>query len=684
MTIMTHNNCRHFAGKKTGLLPAITGAILFLSFYAFVAAAQTDQPGYYIKGEELFKQKKYYEAIQYFEKYLTTEIKTTPRSQPFAVKKKVPGKSNLNIHNEAVYRMAESYRMIHNYQMAEKWYKEAMSFSRDAYPACPYWYGVSLRANQKYEEAFNAITQFRESYSKMDELLVGADKELENLKFIRTQLSKEKDDFFVTRQPMPANSSAYALSASGPDHVVYTSVYEDKKNDLFVARLYETSGNNTPDNGKAITIDEAPGIHNGLATFSKEGNKMFFTRWMVNNGITTSAIYSADKTDTGWTKPEPLPEPVNMKGSNSAQPFITSDGKYLLFSSNRDGGTGKYDIWYATLDGDYNALLVTNAGNIVNTAGDEVSPSYHQTSRSLLFSSNGHVGMGGYDIFSAKGDFQLSNWEKPVNAGKPINSSKDDLYFISTDEDNLWNTGWLSSDRATDCCLELYTVRQDNAQYISGSVTDCSSKQPLPGVTLVVKDPKNADRVLLKQQTNNEGNYSFKLNNSSRFDISAEKEGYHPANESYKVYFEAGTDTISNNNICLSLVTAPAMEEEVLNLNESITLAKFSFNQSALDNASYYELDSLAAFMKKFSSTIIEVGGHTDGKGSEAYNIRLAQKRVDACIRYLVKKGISKDRLVGKAYGKCCPLEPEKINGKDNPAARKKNRRVEYRVVNNE
>src|SRR5690606_28087023 len=134
--------------------------------------------------------------------------------QPFAVKKKAPGKSNLNIHNEAVYRLAESYRLLNNYTMAEKWYKEAMSFSKSAYPECPYWYGVALRANQKYEEAFSVISAFRESHTHMDELLVGADKELENLKFIREQSLKEKDGFFITRRPAPANTPAYALSAS--------------------------------------------------------------------------------------------------------------------------------------------------------------------------------------------------------------------------------------------------------------------------------------------------------------------------------------------------------------------------------------------------------------------------------------------------------------------------------------
>ena len=676
-----HKNSRHTVNRNFFLLLGNATAILFFLLCALVVTAQSDSPGYYTKGNALFKQKNYYKAIQYYEKYLSTEIKATPRSQPFAVKKKAPGKSNLNIHNEVVYGLAESYRMINNYTLSEKWYKEAMSFSRKAYPACPYWYGVSLRANQKYEEAFNAISAFRESYTKMDELLVGADKELENLKFIREELSKEKDGFFVERKQMPVNASSYALSVSQADHTVYTAVHEDKTNGLYVARLYEAaSQNGTAAKTKMIALDEAPGIHNGMSAFLKEGKKMFFTRWMVNNGVTTAAIYSSDKTDTGWTKPVPLPEPVNMEGSNSAQPFITADGKYLLFSSNREGGIGKYDVWYAPLDTNGNALLVTNAGNIVNTAGDEASPSYHYTSRTLVFSSNGHVGMGGYDIFSAKGDFQLSNWDKPVNAGKPINSSKDDLYFISTDEDNLWNTGWLSSDRATDCCLELFAVRQDNAQYVSGSVTECSSSRALAGVALTIKDPKGG-KVLLRQQTGRDGSYSFELKNTSRFEITAEKEGYNTANESYKVYFDTGTASVNNNNICLSLITQPVAITGGYDLSESATLAKFAFNQSALGNASFYELDSLAALMHQFPSILIEVGGYTDGRGSEAYNLKLAQKRVDACIRYLVKKGISKNRLVGKSYGECCPLEAEKINGRDNPGARERNRRVEYREV---
>ncbi len=666
-------------------------AFAFLLLTPCFADAQNDMPGYYTRGEKLFQQKKYYEAIQYYEKYLGTEKKVTPRSMPFAVKKKSPGKSNLNIHNEVVYRLAECYRLINNYTLAEKWYKEAMAFSRAAYPACEYWYGVSLRANQKFEEAFHAISNFRESYTTMDDLLVGADKELQNLKFIREQLTKERDGFFITPQKNTGQTSAYALAEQQQSHIVFTSVYEDssarqKGKDYYFAALYESDQESgSIGSPKRLPVAGEKGVNNGLATFSKNGKKMFFTRWVTQKGVSVSSIYSSDKTDTGWTKPVKAPEPINMEGSNSTQPFITPDGKYLLFASNRDGGVGKYDIWYASMDSNFNPLLVYNPGNIVNTSGDDVSPSYHQNSRTLLFSSNGHVGMGGFDIFQAKGDFQLSNWDKPINAGSPINSSKDDLYFISTDEDNLWNTGWLSSDRATDCCLDLFSVRQDNAQYVSGSVIDCNSQQPVAGVGLTIKDPKHDGKIIQWQQTDSEGKYSFELKNTSRFEVVTEKVGYNSANENYIVHFETGQDSVRNAPLCISVMVANSarqeLEDALYALSESSTLAKFSFNQSSLGNGSFYQLDSLAELMMKMPNITIEIGGYTDAKGAEAYNLKLAQKRVDACIRYLVNKGINRERLVGKAYGECCPLEPEKIDGQDNPAARERNRRVEYKLV---
>lgn len=682
--------------QKTNLFSAISrwvivGISLLICVLLSVKAGAQGTTGYFTQAEKLFSQKQYYEAAQYYEKYLSTETGTASRSTPFAVKKKTPGKSNLNIHNEAVYHLAESYRNINDFTKAEKLYKEATSFSAKAYPASLYWYGVTLRSNKKYAEALDAFVSFQENYTHMDELLIGADKELENLKFILEQQQMLKAPFTVQKQNIGINGAAYAASAPVNDTVYFTSTITGKATKPGDAAPVQAALYHAVSDGESFSSEQQkvsiPGIkenHAGLASFGKKGKKMFFTRWITEKGEQLAAIYTSEKKDTGWTKPVKLGEPVNMPGSSSTQPFVTTDGNYLLFSSNRAGGIGKYDLWYATLDSNCNVLTVTNMGNIVNSANDEFSPSYHTLSRQLIYSSNGRIGMGGFDIYHARGDFQLLNWEKPLNAGAPLNSSKDDLYFISTDEDNLWNTGLLSSDRENDCCLEVYTFKQENAQFVSGSVVDCKTQQPLSGVSLKVKDSKKG-KLLTNQQTDAAGSYRFNLTNTSRFDIIAEKDGYEPLTENYTVYFESGKDSVQNSVICLTLKPVnnsnPELDDMLESLTQASTLAKFTYNKASLGNAYHDKLDSLAAIMNRYPDIVIEIGGHTDSKGKVEYNLALAQKRVDACIKYLVKKGINKDRLVGKAYGECCPLEPDFIDGHDNPAARERNRRVEYKLL---
>lgn len=672
-----------------GLILLSMGCVIMLPSQTL---AQGGQQGYFIKAEKLLAQQKYVEAAQYYEKYITSERSVAAKADPFAVGKKNRGQNNgLNVHNEAVYHLAESYRLSNDYTRAEKYYKEATGFPEKFYPASLYWYGITLRANQKYTEAIAAITSLQEKHTQIDELSIAADKELENLTFIKEQLSKPKQGFFIVPVGSPTNSSAYAQTVRSGDTVVFTAVQKGKvtasspqQDPPSRARLYEA----VQKDGVLQAATELPsnpqeGYHDGLASFA--GNKkMFFTRWTKENGKSVSAIYVSDKTATGWTDAVKMDEPVNMRGSSSTQPFVTPDGKYLLFASDREGGIGKYDIWYAALDSNFNTLLVNNMGNIINSVDDEYAPSYHQLSRTLLFSSNGRTGMGGFDIYYTRGSILMSDWNKPVNAGSPINSSRDDLYYVSTDEDNLWNTAVMSSDRDTNsCCLAMYNVRQDNKQYVNGSVIDCATQQPLADVILQIKDTK-ANRLLNTVQTDANGNYVFELSNISRYGIYANKRGYDTTSKKYLLHFETGLDSMHNDIICMNFI--PGSHEDSLQKvldalsSSSSTLARFSYNKSSI-NGTFAQLDSLAVIMQQFPTVIVEVGGYTDTKGTEEYNLKLAQKRVDACVKYLVKKGISKDRLVGKAYGECCPIEPETIDGQDNPGAREANRRVEYKLL---
>lgn len=673
------------------------------------ARAQSTEPALFEEAEKLFNEKNYYEAAQYYEKYLADE-KESKRisSSPFAVRKK--GRQDMEgtvARQGAVYRLAESYRLHNDFKQAEKWYKEAASYSLGSYPASQYWYGVSLRANQKYDEAIKVITDFRDSRSGKDEWAVAADRELANLRYIRAQQESTKQLFTVTRKPNAANTSAYALATSSAHEVFFTAMFTDSSKmyngyPAYSARLFSAADSgNIREGAKLVNIPEEPGYNNGLPSITQDGQQLFFTRWKKENGTITAAIYTARKNaDGNWATPSKLAAPVNLEGSNSTQPFITPDGKYLLFSSDRQGGFGKYDLWYAKLNANREPTDAQNMGIFINTPNDEASPWYHPNSKSLVFSSNGHVGMGGFDIFSSKGDIETAHWEHPVNPGSPVNSTKDDQYYVGTDEDNLWNTGWLSSDRETDCCLDLFAVVQDNVQYISGKVVDEKTGEPLTGVTLYVKDPKKDGNVILVRETDSTGAYQFELRNTSRYEIVAQKQKYNTDTSSYTVAMLTGRDSIRNKDLGLSSdeifdpdsgqppdssgePKKPPGEvfDPDVGSSRPALIARFAFDKSFLEKKYYQNLDTLIKIMEKNPSIVVEVGGHTDAFGTEEYNLQLAQDRVDACISYLRDRGISTERLIGRSYGESSPVVREIVDGLDNPQGRSMNRRVEFRIM---
>jgi len=642
--------------------------------------------GYFNQAENLFKAKNFYEASVVFEKYLATEKNSRPRSTPFAIEKKVKGKTNLDPHQEAVYQLAESYRMINDYQKAEKYYKEAVGFSGKAYPDAQYWYAVSLRANQHYAEALAQITAFLEKHTEMDDLLLGADRELEDLKFIQQQSDRINDQFVLNEMKGKDPSSGYAL-AQRADGFVFTGITEEKENTgekKYLNTLFESVNAENPlVNADPIDFASEVGAHEGMASFSHDGKVMFFTRWTKQNNQTRSAIYMSRFGSKGWSMPVKASDPINEEGTNSAQPCLTADGRYLIFSSNRPGGSGGYDLWASLLDTSMEPIQVRNLGNVINSEGDEEAPYLHEKTRTLVFSSNGRVGMGGFDIYYAKGNFGLNGWEKPENAGAPLNSSKDDLYYLGTDEDDVWNTGWISSDRSSECCLALFSVRENNAQYLFGNVTDCKNGQPLSNTTLTVTDLRHPGRILGKFKSDTAGHYKIELHNSGHFKVSATLAGYDPSQKDYNLKTHPGKDSLMNEYICLKKVTYPEKEIEQLlkSLARSSRVGNFAYKKAKLSDSAHDNLDSLAVILKNNPDMVIQVLGYTDGIGGVKYNLGLAKRRVNACIHYLISRGVSQNQLVGKAMGKCCPLAPETIDGKDNPAGREINRRVEYEVI---
>jgi outer membrane protein OmpA-like peptidoglycan-associated protein len=200
---------------------------------------------------------------------------------------------------------------------------------------------------------------------------------------------------------------------------------------------------------------------------------------------------------------------------------------------------------------------------------------------------------------------------------------------------------------------------------------------------LTVIDLRHPDRLLGQYKVDTAGKYAFLLHNSSHFKINATRIEYEPGSKDYNLELHPGTDTLRNETICLKPIGYPEREVNQLlkTLEQTSHLGNFAYKKAKLNNYTRENLDSLAKILKNYPDLVIQVEGYTDGIGGDKYNLGLAQKRVDACIRYLISRGVPSKQLQGKAMGECCPIAPETIDGKDNPAGREMNRRVEYKVI---
>jgi outer membrane protein OmpA-like peptidoglycan-associated protein len=433
-------------------------------------------------------------------------------------------------------------------------------------------------------------------------------------------------------------------------------------------RLFTTTiaGNSLQDLQPLMIESLDSSFNQGTANVHPNGNYLYFTQWKKENGQTVSAIYFSKKTINGWSQPQLLAS-VNQTGNNSKQPFCTADGKWLFFSSDKAGGKGNFDIWYAPLQDDGTTGEAVNAGAI-NTIDNEQAPFYHNSSGTLVFSSDRTPGMGGYDLFSAKG--VQGNWSKIENLGHPINSSRDDIYFFAGGE-NLLSNALFSSDRGSECCLAMYTVTKTaKRRMITGVVQSCNDNEPIADAEVILKD--GAGRTV-KAITSADGKYSFEaIGDMSQQQLSVSKEKYKDTASLVTVenINESNwqTDTLYTAAICI--------EKKLVIKVENVVTVYFDFDKSQLKERGVQQLDSIYNVLVETPSAKLQISGYTDGLGSVEYNKKLSDKRAKACADYLIAKGIDVTRIGFESFGACCPVEMELINGRDNPDGRSMNRRA--------
>lgn len=640
--------------------------------YNYLKAADS----YYTKGD-------YSSASSYYEKYLSSAKGKDkaegydPYTAESSSRNAKPGTSN---HLQAIYNLAESYRRLTYYAKAEAYYKEVAESANPAFPLAQYQYAAVLKKLEKYQEAEAAYGAFLKTYTTADEYSNTAKQELQSLRFIQEQLKRADIKLYTVSKPaFNAEGATYAPVWLDASTLLFTSTRADKeaaKNTVHTNRVYEAKAGGEA--AKAMVPQQA-GAHQGVVSVSADGGRMYITRWTVKEGHKAAAIYRSERTAEGWSEPVALEATVNAPGANNQQPFISADGSFLLFASDRTGGKGGYDLWYAEMDAKGHAGKVQNLGALINTVADEQAPYYHTSSGTLIFASNGRTGMGGFDLYSSKGN--IAQWGEPHNLGYPVNSVKDDMYFVSKGgTKNILSDVLISSDRSSACCLEIIALqKQQPARQVTGLVVDCENGSPLANADVAVVDTVTG-KYINKQTTGADGRYSLTLAEYQPLKVVAVAKDY--VQNSVSFYTPADEEALSLNNPSLCLARIPAKPEPEVGVAKVLEHVYYELNKAKVLDESLPALDELAAMLTENPGMVIEISGHTDSIGKKAYNKKLSQQRADNVVAYLVGKGIKAERLKAVGYGDTVPVAPNtNADGTDNPEGRKQNRRTEFKIL---
>jgi len=615
--------------------------------------------------DKAFENKNYYEAAYYYKQ--TIESKKTLRAKiPFYSSDKTT-KEQINEKRPYIYyQLAESYRMYQNYPEAEKWYGVIVENWESDYPLARLWYGVCLRANKNFDLSEKQLQQFVDSYKGDKEFSELAKKEIENCLFAREQY-RNPASVQINKMDGPWNADGgdYALIKNAGSYWFTSSRFSGnhKKHLNRIYKSLQSSANPTVVNfGYA---DDKKNIEYGTPSLDASGKSIYFTGWHKEKEKTSLVIYHSELGSNGWSLPQKLNNNINADGFNTLQPFITSDGKRLFFVSDKPGGQGGYDIWVSNLGDNGDALNSINLGKTVNTALDEEAPFYDNSTERLIYSSKGFVGLGGFDFFESFEN--KGKWSVPVNLAYPINSSRDDLYYYPDPDDK--NKFYISSDRESDCCLNLFQGRFKQ-KFIAGILVDCDTHEALSDVKISLVD-SISKQILKQSETGQNGHYVFEVVTGHSYSLLFEKDGCFK--KTTPAFVKKAVDTLFIPDICLQAfkVDKPILIKNIL----------YDFNTADLRPESRIALDNLVGILDDNPYIKIELGSHTDSIGTDVYNFKLSQQRAQSCVDYIISKGIDKNRITAKGYGESKPIAPNSLpDGRDNPEGRQLNRRTEFTV----
>ena len=437
-------------------------------------------------------------------------------------------------------------------------------------------------------------------------------------------------------------------------------------------------------------------FHDASIGLSADGKELFLYKSDIGGG---DILVSKRQDDGSWSKAVSIGKNINTS-YNENSVALSPDGKTLFFTSDRPGGKGGIDIYMSKLEKNGEWGKPKNLDAPINTTLNDDGPFIDYDGKTLYFSSQAHKGMGGYDVFVAEYDSSKKKWLEPINIGYPINTPDDDVYFVKSGDSKY---GYYASVKdgglgETDIYKVLIPepiqgykklkLRQDQGppkepQIIITKENVQEKRYPV-NLIINIKEAKTdipLDAMVILKNKEDETEIGVNRVSQGSYKVSFRA----PSETNYSITIEREGSMFKNEEILI-----PGMGLEEKNIIKNYELSKieigfssvlrniyFDFDKATFKMESYTELTKLLRLLKENATSIVEISGHTDSKGSTEYNIELSQRRANAVVDWLVKKGIDRSRLSAKGYGETKPL----ASNDDEKDGRELNRRTEFAVT---
>ncbi len=572
--------------------------------------------------------------------------------------------------------LGEMYHRVGRYEECIEVYSRAVEIDPDFFPNNHYYLADSKLKLGKYEEAKNRIKHFLtydEISSRMREQSDGI---LETCRFaIESIRSPVPFDPVNIGSAINTEFAEYSPSLTADEKIIYfTRKQRRHPGSMYGASEYEDIYYSHKVNGEwqsAENLGEPvnTSLNEGFLSISADGQHLFFTACNRPGGVGSCDIYYSRRKGDSWDTPANMGVPVNSWHWDS-QPSATADGKTLYFASSRGGGYGVTDIWMTQFQSDSAWSKPVNLGPVINTNGREMSPFIHPDNKTLFFASDGHMGMGGYDLFYSRRD-ENGNWTKPVNLGYPINTHKDEfsLFIGASGRDAYFASDAGQESGQTDIYyFELYEeARPDPLTYMKGKVFDRYTRKPLKASFELI-DLKD-DEVLISSESDVvDGSFLVAIPMGINLGLNVSANGYLFFSENFKL--DRAYSGIEPYMMDIPLNPVQAGESAVL---RNIF---FEYDKYELKPESKAELSRLIRLMEENPDIRIEIGGHTDNIGSYEYNKELSLNRARSVYTYLAESGIDPRRLEYKGYADTKPVDTNETE-----EGRANNRRTEFIIL---